>query len=260
MPTQQANYTEQINDVSGGWIPTSVPIIFVSTDNPSYLVSVNYNVTGTFGVGMKMQLTHQASVKNFIITQVTFTGTSTQINLYGGTDFTLNVTGAITNPQYSMEKSPFGFNIDPDKWTVSLYDTTNAIKNSPVANTVYNMGVDGGTSAMSVSMPIGKWWTSLQCTGEVITTLVAVATTGINIALSTANNSVSDNRLKGHGTATLPVGADTYRVPINIRRLVSAISKTIYYLVMFTGASSTTSIAIRGDVTTTQIDLVCAYL
>lgn len=260
MPTQLVNSSEQLNDLSGGWIPTSVPITFVSADSPSYLVSVNYNVTGTFGVGMKMQLTHQSSIKNFIITQVTFTGTATQINLYGGTDFTLNITGAITSPYFSWEKSPFGFNTNPDKWTVSTITTDSPTKASPAAATWYG-GSGLSPTGPSLTIPIGAWRVYYKVVVDLSITLVAIAAAGARVTLSTANNSESDIEMTSAVSVSMPIAADTQRATYVSEKIINLTSKTQYFLNMFTGNAGATSLTMNtAAVFQNIIKSVCAYL
>lgn len=260
MPTQLTNSSEQLNDLSGGWVPTSVPVTFVSSDSPSYLVSVNYNVTGTFGVGMKMQLTHLSSTKNFIVTQVTFTGTNTYLNLYGGTDFTLNVTGAITNPYYSWEKSPFGFNTNPDKWTVSTITTDSPAKSSPSSATWY--GGSGLTpTGPSINVPIGAWRVFYKVVVDLSITLAAVAAVGSRVTLSTANNSESDVEMTTAVSVSMPIAADTQRATYIAEKIINVASKTQYFLNMFTGNSGATSLTMNtAGVFQNVIKAVCAYL
>jgi len=260
MPTQLVNSSEQLNDLSGGWIPTSVPITFVSADSPSYLVSVNYNVTGTFGVGMKMKLTHQSSTKNFIITQVTFTGTSTQLNLYGGADFTLNVTGAITNPSYSTQKSPFGFDTNPDKWTQSTITSDSPAITSPSAATWYG-GAGLSPTGPSLSIPIGVWRVSYKIVIDISITLVAITAVGSRATLSTANNSESDVEWTTAVSVSLPVGTDTQRATYKEEKIINLASKTTYFMNMFTGNSGVSSMTMNtAGVFRNIIKAVCAYL
>jgi hypothetical protein len=55
--------------LSSGWIPADGTWTFSSADAPTYVVSVNADMTGIISVGMKIKLTH-ATVKYFIVTAV----------------------------------------------------------------------------------------------------------------------------------------------------------------------------------------------
>lgn len=252
MPTQKTNSSEQLNDLSGGWIPSSFSWTFLSADSPSFVVTTPQNVTGTFGVGMKMQLTHQSTIKNFIITAISLTGTTTYLNLYGGTDYTLNVTGAITNPLFSWQKSPFGFNTDPSKWTVEVTDTTLRTQSSPVQNTWYNLG------SLSISIPIGKWsleYFALLFGSDNSGTIVTF------ITMSTANNSESDADLTAGTAILLNVSTDSsLYVPAYKRKNISLESKTIYYVNSKTTVSGQDTIGIDNAAQKFIVRAVCAYL
>lgn len=250
MGTQQVNLPEQVNDQSGGWIPVSVPITFISADSPSYLVSINYNVTGTFGLGMKMQLTHQNSIKNFFITQVTLTGTNTYLNLYGGTDYTLT-SAAITNPFYSHAKAPLGFPLNPSKWTVEYRGTTTAAQASPVQNTWYNVG------SRSITVPIGVWRVHYQ--NSIYGSAYPTTTGNVNCycTLSTSNNSESD--------VDWTVNVQAYDVayiygPVFRENLVELTSKTTLYMNLRTVVTGLVSIGDDATRSPAIIRAVCAYL
>lgn len=235
-----------------GWNTSNHTWTYLNSDAPSYVVSVNANVTGTIGVGMKTQLTHQSIAKNFIVTAVSVTGSTSYLNLYGGTDYTLNVTGSITNPKYSNSKSPFGFPTDPIKWTVTLSDSSQRSQASPVANTKYNLG------SLSISIPIGSWLVSWKTflEGDINGTAVSVYAT-----LSTANNSESDSDFTG---AALNVGANAadFRVLTvqSVFKYLTLSTKTTYFHNCWTTTASVTRIYFRGDLVPTLVKAVCAYL
>lgn len=248
MPTQKTNSSEQLNDLSGGWIPTSDPITFISSDSPSYLVSVNYNATGTYSPGMKFQLTHLSQTKNFIITQVTFTGSATRLNLYGGTDFTLNITGAITSPLYSWQNSPYGFPTSETKWSQEVTSTANNVTGSPVGGTIYNIG------NISLDVPIGAWRLSFASVTWV--DIPAAGQYSVQGGLGTTNNTL-DAELRYYfvasGSTVVAHGGGTEK-PILVA------SKTTYYLNATTGSAGATNLRIRGDIVQSTIRAVCAYL
>lgn len=257
MSTQQVTSSEQLNDRSGGWIPSVDTFTFISSDSPSYLVSVGYNATGTYAVGMKFQLTHQSSIKNFFVTQVTLTGTSTYLNLYGGTDYTLNVTGSITNPKFSGQKSPYGFPLDPDKWTVSLSNSSNLSQASPVNGTFYNLG------NLSMDIPIGAWNVVWKAFLETTATLTALRLVGLQGTISTSNSSSTDTGFEWQMSISLSTGSITFRVVSSpIPKVLNLVSKTTYYLNAFVNVptDNATNVAFRGDFKPSVILAVCAYL
>lgn len=235
-----------------GWQALPASLTFVSSDSPSYVVTANANVTGTVGLGTKFRLSHLSSTKHFIATAyLGVTGSTTWINLYGGTDYTLT-TGSITSPQYSLIKAPYGFPISPAKWTVRVTDTADRTQNSPVAGTWYN-------TTGSIAIPIGVWNVSYQAAIAGVST---AAQTAVNVfcTLSTASNSESDKDFTG---AANNGGASATLVCIGMvtrTKLLTLASKTTYYFNIKTTSSNASIISYGSSVGTFLIDAVCGYL
>lgn len=233
-----------------GWNTDGNTWTFLSADAPSYVVSVNANVTGTIGVGMKTQLTHQSSTKNFFVTAVSVTGSTSYLNLYGGTDYTLNVTGAITDPKYSQAKSPFGFPTSPAKWSVTFTDSTQRSQVA-TANTWYNLG------SLSVSVPIGVWYFRFKVT---IQHTIGGNTGAVKSTVSTTTNSETNTNMSGYvlmsgsGLTTVNTVA-----PVFPRDTVSLTSKTTHYFLAEAFASGGT-IYFRNDNDPLVFVAECAYL
>lgn len=94
--------------------------------------------------------------KYFIVTNVgEYSGSATQITMYGGTDFSL-ANSTITNPRFSAAKVPFGFNANPDKWSVTAMSAVDYSQASPVSGNWYNLGW------VNIAAPIGLWVCSYQ--------------------------------------------------------------------------------------------------
>jgi len=87
--------------------------------------------------------------KKFLITDVAYDGsTNTTLTLYGGTDFALS-NSAIANPYFSIVQQPYGFNRNPDKW--SIYKESNVLLSVALTTGAYV------SSTFSVNKPIGKF-------------------------------------------------------------------------------------------------------
>lgn len=94
--------------VGAGWIGDPNTWTYSSADAPTFVASVNADVTGILSEGMRIKLT-QTTAKYFIVTAVAaFSGGATLITLYGGTDYVL-ANAAITAPAYSSAYAPLGF-------------------------------------------------------------------------------------------------------------------------------------------------------
>lgn len=239
----------QSND---GWNTDGNIWTFLSADAPSYVVSVNANVTGTIGVGMKTQLTHQSINKNFIVTAIGVTGSTSYLNLYGGTDYTLNVTGTITNPKYSQAKSPFGFPMSPAKWSVTFTDTTQQTQANPTQNTWYNAG------SLSVNIPIGVWKVTWKVAVGVSENSAAGNCFG---TLSTSNNTESNPNMTGFVTlsATGATAIAMYSC-FFVSDIYALTVKTTHYFNIRTTIAGIQNIYFRNDIAGLLFTAECAYL
>lgn len=235
-----------------GWIAGIGTWSYSSADAPTYVISIDADVTTLISLGMRIKLTHGGSVKYFIVTAVgAFGGGVTLVTVYGGTDYTL-AAGAITLPYYSMIKAPVGFPLNPLKWTVETRDTSDRSQAAPGANTWYNLG------SLSISIPIGMWRvyykTILWGAYDSNTFIRTYAT------LSTANNSDSDSDFKTavHLTDNTSVN-HVASATVTTEKFLLLAAKTSYYLNAMTSLTMT-SINFKGDQAPTIIRAICAYL
>lgn len=228
-----------------GWIPDLNTWTFLRADAPSYEVSIDAGITGSISVGMKAQLTHGGSLKNFIVTNVAITGSTSYLNLYGGTDYTLSA-GAITSPKYSPEKTPFGFPTSPIKWSVSISDVTSRTQASPTQNTWYNLG------SLSINIPLGVWYVTYQ----VVARADLASSPRVQTTLSTANNSESDTEFTTFNGA----GATVVINQVTRAKVLALTAKATYYLNTRTTQASVTQIQNPNDQAPALMSAVCAYL
>lgn len=240
-----------------GWSLVSGTVTFLKSDAPSYEVYLGYNVTGSIGVGMKVGLRHQSQNKFFFVTAVGVTGSNTYLNLYGGTDYTLNVTGAISAPMYSQSKAPFGFPILPSKWTVTAISTGNLSQATPTATQWYNVG------SLSISMPIGAWRAYFKSVGDAVAAAAAVSVNQfVSLTTSSASPPLETNtEFTVGGANTIATASDALRLPyLSPTTIQNVVTKTTWYMITKTNAANHTNIAIRGDLFATVIAFECAYL
>jgi len=247
--TQQQLETNQLINANG-WNPANETWAYASADDPTYTFTISaFDATTKYSVGMKVKLTQSTGgTKYAIITKVVFDDPGSTITAYFGTDYNLE-NEAITAPYYSMLKAPFGFPLSPVKWTVEFTDTASRVQATPSSGTWYNIG----TSTLSI--PIGVWNTSYQVAVEFND--AAADTWSIYATLSTANNTESNV-----AWTTLALNYATYRLILSLSRagLITATSKTSYYLNAKTGYADLDNMYFRGDQSATTIRAVCAYL
>jgi hypothetical protein len=255
--TRGETVTKIKQSIGTGWIPATGTWSYLSADAPTFVISVNADVTSQVGVGMRLRGVQSATTKYFIITAVgAYGGGVTLVTVYGGTDYTL-ANAQLVSPCYSPYKFPFGFPASQTKWTVSVSDTNKATKTTPAAATWY--GDTGLTSTgPSISLPIGSWHVSYKCLVDTMDTTV----TDYNIysSLSTSASAESDTRFTSLVVQTVPSGSFKIWGTPYIEDDIDVTVKTVYYLVIKTTTSTADNIDIRGDVTPSLIKAVCAYL
>lgn len=236
-----------------GWIPAEETWTYASADDPTYTFTIAADVTAKYSVGMKLKLT-QTTVKYFIITAVsTYSGGNTTITVYGGTDYDL-ADAAISANYYSMVRSPFGFPMSPAKWSVIVTDTTTQSQANPSQNVWYNLG------SITISIPIGVWdlYYSVCLGGNSGAT---AATIGLYATLSTANNSESSlNNTVRVTTGTSSSEAEYPRVNVGKSFIITAASKTSYYLNTRVTEASVGFIYNVNASAGLEIRATCAYL
>jgi hypothetical protein len=234
------------SNLLSGWIGDSNTWTYSSADSPSFVASVNADVTGYIGVGMRIRLT-QTSVKYFIVTAVgSYGGGATLVTLYGGTDYSLT-NAACSLVAWASVKAPVGFPINPEKWTVETSFVTDVTQNTPTAGTWYNI--------TNISLPIGVW--KVRFTTIIENSRATAEDVVIYVTLSTGNNSVSD------------WGFTYYENIFAVTRLIkqctkekniTLAAKTVYYLNMATYEGGTAKIVSYSSFIPTTISAVCAYL
>jgi hypothetical protein len=129
------------------------------------------------------QGTSDLTLTKYFLTSIdsTYSNPSTTVTLYGGTDYTLS-NSAITNVYYSPQKAPYGFPLNPAKWTVTAAISTDQTQSSPTSGTWYNLGG-------SISVPIGMWEKRYSILGLATKTTMSGQ---IQATLSRANNTASN--------------------------------------------------------------------
>lgn len=241
-----AGSTVTVAAAADGWYAAGETWTYASADDPTFTFTIPGDLTTKYSAGMRVKLT-QTTTKYFIITKVEHAVGTTTVTVYGGTDYDL-ANAAITNPYYSMFKAPFGFPLDPAKWTVSLVDTADRSQSSPVQNTWYN------NAALTLDIPVGIWAVTWQGL------LAATRTSGSLPAegsLSTANNSESDVSMTARTLGDAVASIQTF---VSVSRSLTLAAKTTYYLVMRTTGSTVSTVRFLGDTVQTEIRAVSAYL
>ncbi len=230
------------------WSLIAGTLTYLSTDDPTFVATTSVDLTGTISLGMRLRLV-QTTTKYFIVTAIT----ATTITLYGGTDYDLT-TASITDIYYSSAKAPYGFPLDPAKWTVKVVHTGDLSQSSPVQNTWYNLG------SISIVIPIGVWEVSFQVSGY-YTRLTGGAVSEW-FALSESIGSPSDPQmvcLWGIGVGGATNLSQLFRD--NQHRQLNKTVATTYFLIERTSDAGLATIEITGSTYgNTIIEAICDYL
>lgn len=236
------------------WTPYSTVVpTRASADDPTYVLTfAGVDLTSIMSVGMKIKWTQNATVRYGIITVISFS-TNTTLTLYGGTDYDVDDTSTypISGFNYSAQKAPLSFPLNPLKWTQEFRDTATQSQATPTTNTWYNVG----TSLLAI--PIGAWRVNYQCVCFAYQT--SVTTINLQTTLSTANNSSSDVDFQGYVAQGGASGTLAVYGTMNREKNLLLAAKTTYYLNIRAVVSAAT-IDFKGDLAPTIIRATCAYL
>ncbi len=244
-------------ETNDGWISASFETwAYVSADAPTFVFSVNSDVTTKYSAGMKIRYVQSSTTKYGIITAVgSFSGGVTNITIYGGggsndtytntTSYTM-ANSAISSNFYSRERSPYGFPMNQATWS---YISTNNQDFSTGSATYVNTGT--GTMCY---IPIGNWL--------ILFNFVSYANAGADdqeswYALSSSNSSVS------HTALSTWVQSQTYNwwfqsVPICLTTVLNLTVKTTFYAIY--KAKSSRNAQYKGTVQPTVTRCICTYL
>ena len=238
--------------LGNGWVEADTTCTYASADDPTYTMYISGNATTYLWAGMRFKCT-QTTDRKFIITAVgnyDSGNNRTPRTLYGGTDFDL-ANATITNPYYSPVKCPYGFPMNPDKWSINIVDTASRIQTSPTNTTWYNLG----TTNRQINIPIGVWEVYYK------TDVWASATAGridIYSTLSTTSNGATDNDFTCRGIFNSVVLTG---IAASAKKELALTAKQTYYLnYKVAESTSPTFLGSDGAAVATLIKATCAYL
>lgn len=235
------------NQVAQGWYKTGInpTFTFVSYDSETLtgVVSSDLDMTPYLNVGMKVKFTQNGVVKYGFITAIT----SSEITLFMGTDYILEDI-AISNTYYSMLKAPFGFPLNPDKWTIKYSATALTIVPDPVSGQWYNLA--------TLNLPIGLWDVTYNAT---------IATTANGTSPNRCYITIGQNS-NSEGSAGCMTGMNTGAAngislaPATNNQLFDLTNAGTIYLTFMTNQPATAMVDVYAYGTATTIKAVCGYL
>ena len=152
--------TSPVIQAYDGWQDANETWTFSSVDDPTGVITAPGDLTGKYGVGMRIKLTNGGNTIYGIISKdPVYSDPNTTITFLHEIDPTDNLAlhlmadSAITANYYSSAKAPLNFPLDPDKWTVKLEYTTDLITyvNPAIGGTLYS------SNTARLEIPIGVW-------------------------------------------------------------------------------------------------------
>ena len=224
-----------------------------SADDPTYVLTfAGVDLTSAVSPGMRIKWTQNSTVRYGIVTAISYSGGNTTLTLYSGTDYDVDDTATypISNVFFSPHKAPFGFPLDPAKWTVKVIYSGQATQSNPTQNVWYNIG------NRQITVPIGKW--NLSYNFGVGGSKGSASYYLIECALSETNNGKTNNDLAYFfDLSNIPYDL---RLPVYKEAVVDITSKTNFYFNMMTTQSNFSSLFSGAPNTENIIQAVSAYL
>lgn len=246
-----------INPLKSGWTKESEEWTFVSVDGATGEIATTGDISNLYP-GYKIAFENNLNTIFGIITSVFQVDGVTHFKFFHeidpatGNPKTLMIDSAITENFYSSAKAPQGFDIDEDKWSLKITDTTSRSKNNPVANTFYYTEF----GSLNKSIDPGLWIVTMSGCGA--STRADAGYMSDYHSFSSSNNSLSADSINcllgGHGT--LRIGFSSF---YKRQRLYLTEKKTFYYIVR-TVNGTVTSIFSGNDLEPLVIKITCAYL
>jgi hypothetical protein len=253
--TTPAITTPSFSGVYSGWVGAGETWEFGSWDSAAVTGVINTpsDARTKYSVGMRIRISQATGgTKYGIITVVA----ETALTVYFGTDYTLN-NETVSSPFYSSQKAPFGFPLDPLKWSVKVTDTTERSQATPTALTWYNVG----GSVAQIVVPIGSWHLSYFV--RPYCSMNAGGTLAIASTLSTDDDSETDFYMTC--VATISIGGATSQLNSTVfhrSKFVTLAAKATHYLNLLANKSAGTLGTLYSENQDSPLILqaVCAYL
>lgn len=213
------------------------------------------NLTDRLSAGMRVTWVQNSTQRFGLIHKVSLSSSNTDVVVYGGTDYNVDDTSTypITEFKYSGIKAPYGFPLDPAKWTVEAIYTTDVTVSSPSSGSYNNL-------SMTVSLGIGVWNThyAVQIDATRASQLVAVAAATLSTTTSTQTDP-DFTTFMGNANATDYATRAIGRL-ISVVKPITVASTTTYYLLAYASGGGYSSIVADNDTLRGYIRAVSAYL
>lgn len=251
-----------------GWNPLGEDLVYVSVDDPTGVVKVEgKDITDKLSVGMRLRFTNGGNVIYAIITAITFSVDTTitflhEIDPADSQALHLLTNSAITLPYFSSQKVPYGFPINPLKWSVQKEISSEVVLNGISYNTVYNL------TGVNITKPIGLFNATVDLYGIGVELQSNTTNTPLyEIQLSESSSSMTGEfprRLQQINIGSLTVQTIQRYDSIYFEKKVVKETKQTYYLNIIVTRSHPAGGNINVRMSTyshvSRIMFTCAYL
>lgn len=248
---QNNSYANDALDfVSKGWFVDDEvhDWTFVSADAPSFVISVNADVTEYMSAGLKFRVTQSGVDELFFVTKVgAYTAGSTELTLYGGTDYELADVD-ITEVAYSRVQSPYGFPLNAEKWTIEVIETNN-YSQAATSGTWYNIG------GLSIDLKVGSWYVGYYASVEADSSAIGFIYNSVTLSDNASTESNIKMRTGQYSNSSTLIVSDVFietRITLDINQT--------YYLLLSGNSATLTVVEINGAQKATILYAICAYL
>lgn len=232
-----------------GWITANETWTYASADSPIFTFTISGDKTGKYSVGMKLRISQSTGgVKYGIIHAIAYSAPNTTVTVYMGTDYTLN-NETISSPCYSPVRCPYGFPMNPDKWSVESTKGFSNLGGAATQNVYYNLGT------WTIVVPIGVWKFDYEavCAGSRASGDVTIQST-----IATVNNG-NTGEILGQTGQGAPF--TRYQAPFAQSRILVQAAKQTYYHNLRTLATGITDLDISANAPRlSRMKVTSAYL
>lgn len=241
--------------IGTGWASAPETPTYSTYDSNTRIAEmvVSAGADAVYTAGMRIKFSQPTDgVKYGIIVMVE----SELLHVFMNSDYDFD-NEALTDVFVSRVKVPQGFDLDPEKWEVLLYDTTDSTIQASMTGGVYY------TTGFSIDIGVGAW--SVYFCGNVLSDRTAGGTGANNrIVLSTTTNSLTDRRFVISGVQRFvaattteqykPSAAYAVTVPLNLT------SPDTYYVLVQAGQTGTNLKVSHSSYNPLVVRATCAYL
>jgi hypothetical protein len=213
---------------------------------PNFVFTIPGDATGYIYVRQKIKYT-QTTIKYGIVVKVSYGAGTTTVTVYGGGTFAspsyAMTSAAITNPYYATVDRPLDFPIGLNTWTTKVVSAERIYKYSPTVGYWYGGAIHTWDTGSPVNpyIGIGLWNIYMEY-------LCDIATQDITLTSSDGSESNSDYTIRNFGNNVFI--SKSFQIELTVSTQHWILCKVL----------SGNDLGIRGDINSTKINIISAYV